>query len=176
VACAIDLADAIPTNLLVTEFDQEVNKTRAMLERVPDGKTEFAPHPKSMTLGRLAPHVAELAGFGLTVLTTSGMDFSSGEYNPLPFESAAQLVRAFDDGVAKVRDVLAKLPDSAWTENWGLSYQGRPLFNGPRFVAYRQMFLNHIIHHRAQLGVYLRMNGTPLPPTYGPSADETLGF
>jgi hypothetical protein len=72
------------SDLLVTEFDQEVNKTRAMLERVPDGKTEFAPHPKSMTLGRLAPHVAELAGFGLTVLTTSGMDFSSGEYNPLP--------------------------------------------------------------------------------------------
>ena len=98
------------SDLLVTEFDQEVNKTRAMLERVPDGKAEFAPHPKSMTLGRLAPHVAELAGFGLTVLTTSGMDFSSGEYKPLPFESAAQLVRAFDDGVAKVRDVFGKAP------------------------------------------------------------------
>jgi len=164
------------SDLLVTEFDEEVTKTRALLERVPEGKGDFAPHPKSMTLGRLAPHVAELTGFGLTVLTTPAMDFAGGDYKPLPFESSAQLVRAFDEGAARLRPVLAKLPDAAWTENWKLSFSGRPLFDGSRFVAYRQMFLNHIIHHRAQLGVYLRLNGTPLPATYGPSADETLGF
>ena len=164
------------SDLMLQEFDEEVKKTRAMLERVPDGKADFAPHAKSMTLGRLAPHVAELAGFGLSVLTTPGIDFGNGEYKPLQFESAAQLVGAFDEGAAKVRAALAKVSDDAWTERWKLSFSGRPLFEGPRFVAYRQMFLNHIVHHRAQLGVYLRMNNTPLPATYGPSADETLGF
>ena len=164
------------SNLLLVEFDEEVKKTRAMLERVPEGKGEFAPHVKSMTLARLAPHVAELAGFGLSVLTTPSMDFAAGEYKPLPFESGEQLVRVFDATAAKVREALAKTPDAAWSENWKLSFSGRTLFEGPRFVAYRQMFLNHIVHHRAQLGVYLRMNNAPLPATYGPSADETLGF
>jgi uncharacterized damage-inducible protein DinB len=161
---------------MLKEFDEEVKKTRSMLERVPDGLADFAPHTKSMPLGRLAPHVAELAGFGLSVLTGPGMDFGNGQYKPLPFESAAQLVRVFDEGAAKVREALSKVPDSSWSENWRLSFSGRPLFDGPRFVAYRQMFLNHIVHHRAQLGVYLRLNDTPVPSTYGPSADETLGF
>jgi uncharacterized damage-inducible protein DinB len=164
------------SDLLVTEFDDEVRKTRAMLERVPDGKAEFVPHPKSMPLGRLAPHVAELAGFGLSVLTTPGLDFAGGDYKPLPLESAAQLVRVLDEGAGKVRDALSKVPDAAWTEPWKLSLSGKTLFEGPRFVAYREMFLNHIVHHRAQLGVYLRMNGVPLPATYGPSADDTLGL
>ncbi len=94
------------SELLLNEFDEEVKKTRATLERVPEGKADFTPHAKSMTLGRLAPHVAELAGFGLSVLTTDGLDFAAGEYKPLPFESAAQLVRAFDEGAAKVRAAL----------------------------------------------------------------------
>ena len=164
------------SDLLLKEFDEEVQKTRAMLERVPDGKAEFAPHTKSMPLGRLAPHVAELAGFGLSVLTMPALDFGSGQYKPLPFESGSQLVRVFDEGAATVRDVLRNIPDAAWSENWRLSFSGRTLFEGPRFLAYRQMFLNHIVHHRAQLGVYLRMNDTALPSTYGPSADETIGF
>lgn len=164
------------SDLLLAEFDEEVKKTRATLERVPQGKGDFAPHTKSMPLGRLAPHVAELAGFGLSVLTTPALDFGGGEYTPLPFESAEQLVRVFDEGAAKVRQALATTSDAAWSENWKLSFSGRTLFDGPRFVAYRQMFLNHIVHHRAQLGVYLRMNNAPLPATYGPSADETLGF
>ena len=163
-------------DLLLTEFDEEMKKTRTMLERVPADKKDFAPHTKSMTLGRLAPHVAELAGFGLTVLTTPGMDFGDGTYKPLPFESAEQLVRVLDDGSAKVRHALQNMSDEAWKENWKLSYQGKPLFEGSRFLAYRQMFLNHLVHHRAQLGVYLRLNEKPLPSTYGPSADETMGF
>jgi uncharacterized damage-inducible protein DinB len=162
--------------LLLTEFDDEVKKTRAMLERVPADKGDFAPHPKSMTLARLAPHVAELAGFGLSVLTQSGLDFSQGTYKPTPFESPAQLVRVFDDGASKVRDALSGTSDRAWSDPWKLSYQGKTLFEGTRFLAYREMFLNHIVHHRAQLGVYLRLNGTPLPGTYGPSADDTMGF
>jgi uncharacterized damage-inducible protein DinB len=163
------------SDLLLPEFDAEMKKTRTTLERVPDGKAEFAPHPRSMPLGKLAPHVAQLAGFGLTVLTTPGLDFSQGSYKPLAFESAAQLVRVFDEGAAKVRSALAVLPDSAWAENWRLSFQGKQIFNGSRFLAYRQMFINHLVHHRAQLGVYLRLNGAPVPAVYGPSADEPIG-
>ena len=164
------------SDLLLTEFDEEVTKTRAMLERVPADKGDFAPHPKSMTLARLAPHVAELAGFGLSVLTQPGLDFSQNAYKPTPFESPAQLRRVFDEGAAKVRDALSATSDRTWSDPWKLSYQGKTLFEGTRFLAYRQMFMNHIVHHRAQLGVYLRLNGTPLPGTYGPSADDTMGF
>jgi uncharacterized damage-inducible protein DinB len=157
---------------LLPELDQEMASTRKTLQRVPADKPEFAPHPKSMPLGRLAPHVAELAGFGLSVLTTPGIDFSTGTYKPLPFQSAAQLVKVLDEGAAKVRQALIHMPDEAWKENWKLVYKGKPLFEGPRFLAYREMFLNHVVHHRAQLGVYLRLNGIPIPAIYGPSADE----
>jgi uncharacterized damage-inducible protein DinB len=160
--------------LLLSEFDEEVKKTRRTLERVPAGKGDFVPHPKSTRLGRLAPHVAELAGFGVTVLTELSLDFSQRSYTPLPFESAAQLVRVFDEGSAKVRRALAGMSEQAWTEPWQLSLQGKTLFKGTRFLAYRQMFLNHLVHHRAQLGVYLRLNDEPVPATYGPSADEMV--
>ena len=163
-------------DLLLSEFDEEVKKTRTMLERVPAGRGDFVPHPKSMPLGRLAPHIAQLGGFGLTILTEPGLDFAQRRYAPLPFESAAQLVRAFDEGTAQVRRALPDVPEHAWTEPWQLSVQGKAIFNGTRFLAYREMFINHLVHHRAQLGVYLRLNNEPVPATCGPSADETLGF
>jgi uncharacterized damage-inducible protein DinB len=163
------------TQLLLPELDDEAKKTRALLERVPTGRNDFAPHPKSMPLGRLAPHVAELAGFGLTILTEPSLDFSQRTYQPLPLESSAQLIRVFDEGMGKVRGALERTSDAAWTEPWKLSFQGRTLFEGSRFLAYREMFVNHIVHHRAQLGVYLRMNDVPLPGTYGPSADAPIG-
>jgi uncharacterized damage-inducible protein DinB len=164
------------SELLLQEFDAEMKTTRTMLERVPEDKKEFAPHPKSMRLDQLAPHVAELAGFGVTVLTTPELDFATSTRTRVPFESAAQLVKVFDEGAAKVRAALKNTPDEAWTQNWKLSFQGKPIFDGPRFLAYRQMFLNHLVHHRAQLGVYLRLNDKPLPSTYGPSADDRMGF
>lgn len=163
------------SELLLIEFDEEAKKTRAMLERVPMN-AEYKPHAKSMPLGKLAPHVAELAGFGLTILTTPELDFG-GAPRPRPaFESPEQLAKAFDEGAAKVRTALKNTSDDAWTQPWKLSFQGKPLFSGSRFLAYRQMFLNHLVHHRAQLGVYLRLNDKPLPATYGPSADDTMGF
>jgi hypothetical protein len=162
--------------LLLLEFNEEANKTRAMLERVPI-KPDFKPHAKSMPLGKLAPHVAELPGFGVTVLTTPELDFGKGGPRERPaFESAQGLVKAFDAGAEKLRSALKSLPESAWNEPWKLSFNGKPIFSGSRFLAYRQMFLNHIVHHRAQLGVYLRLNDVPLPATYGPSADDTMGF
>jgi uncharacterized damage-inducible protein DinB len=162
--------------LLLVELDEEMKKTRTMLERVPEDKKDFAPHPKSMPMGKLAPHVAQLAGFGLIILTTPELDFAKGSIKPLPFESSAQLVKAFDEGAAQVRAALQATPDSAWKETWKLSFQGKPIFEGSRFLGYRQMFLNHLVHHRAQLGVYLRLNEKPVPATYGPSADDTMGF
>jgi len=94
------------SELLLVEFDEEMKKTRTALERVPIDKKDFAPHVKSMPLGKLAPHVAELAGFGLSVLTTPELDFSTGSYKPMVFESTAQLVQAFDEGAAKARTAL----------------------------------------------------------------------
>ena len=163
------------SDLLLSEFDDEAKKTRATLERVPI-EPDFAPHPKSMPLGRLAPHVAQLPDFGLIVLTTPELDFGTGKWTPLPFESAEQLVKAFDEGAAKVRAALKNTPDEAWTQPWKLSFNGKPIFSGSRFLAYRQMFLNHLVHHRAQLGVYLRLNDKPVPAIYGPSADDRMGF
>jgi hypothetical protein len=164
------------SELLLPEFDNEMKITRITLERVPFEKKGFAPHAKSMPLDKLAPHVAELAGFGLVVLTTPELDFSGGADRPrVPFESAG-LLKAFDENVAKARAALQNTKDDAWTQTWKLSFQGKPIFNGSRFLAYRQMFLNHLVHHRAQLGVYLRLNDKPLPATYGPSADDTMGF
>ena len=164
------------SDLLVTEFDEEAKKTRALLERVPI-KADYKPHTKSMPLGKLAPHVAELPGFGVTILTTPEFDFGTGPARVRPtFESAAGLVKDFDERAAKLRDVLKNTSETAWQEPWKLSFNGKPIFSGSRFLAYRQMFLNHLVHHRAQLGVYLRLNDTPLPGTYGPSADDTMGF
>jgi uncharacterized damage-inducible protein DinB len=164
------------TDFLLQEFDAEMANTRKTLERVPADKGAFAPHTKSMKMQNLAPHIAQLPQFGLTVLTTPELDFATSNFTRLPFESPAQLVRALDEGVAKTRAALQATPDSAWSETWKLSWGGKPIFSGTRFMAYRQMFLNHIVHHRAQLGVYLRLNDLPVPATYGPSADDTLGF
>jgi len=164
------------SDLLLIEFDAEMKKTRTALERVPADEKDFAPHAKSMPMGKLAPHVAQLAGFGVSVLTTPELDFSKNRIAPLPFESSAQLVKAFDEGAAQARAALHATPDSAWKENWKLSFQDKTIFEGSRFLAYRQMFLNHLVHHRAQLGVYLRLTEQLVPATYGPSADDKMGF
>lgn len=164
------------SELLLIEFDEEMKKTRTALERVPEDKGDFAPHPKSTPLRKLAPHIAQLAGFGLSILTTPGLDFATGSYKPLPFESVAQLTSVFDGGAAKVRTALQITKDDAWKDHWKLSSGGKTIFEGSRFLSYREMFMNHLVHHRAQLGVYLRMNQKAVPATYGPSADEPMGF
>jgi uncharacterized damage-inducible protein DinB len=162
--------------LLLQEFDAEMKKTRRTLERVGVENKDFAPHAKSTPLGKLAPHVAQLAGFGVAILTSPGLDFATRKYTPVPFESTTQLLNVFDEGAAKARTALENTSDEAWIEPWSLSANGKPIFQGSRFLAYRQMFINHLVHHRAQLGVYLRLTGTPVPATYGPSADERVGL
>lgn len=164
------------TDFLLSEFDEEIKKTRATLERVPMDKPEFTPHAKSMPMGKLAPHIAQLAGFGTIILTTPELDFGKAKFTPVPFQSAAQLIGVLDEGAAKAREALANTSDDAWKQDWKLAFNDKTIFKGSRFLAYRQMFLNHIVHHRAQLGVYLRLNGVPVPSIYGPSADDTMGF
>ncbi len=161
------------SEMLLPEFDQEIANTRKTLARLPDSKAEFTPHSKSMPLGKLAPHVAELTEFGHRVVTTPRVDFSAGSYRPLQFESSAQLVKVLDENATKLRNAIRETSDEAWRENWRLAFGGRILFEGSRFLAYREMFLNHLVHHRAQLGVYLRLNNVPVPAIYGPSADES---
>ena len=156
---------------LLVEFDQEVEKTKKTLRRLPNDPA-FKPHAKSMSLGALAAHIAELAGFGETVVTTPTLEFSSSTYKPVPFESAAQLAAVLEEGAVKLRKAMVGLPDSAWDDTWKLIYEGNTIFSGSRFLAYREMFLNHFVHHRAQLGVYLRLKDVPVPGLYGPSADE----
>ena len=164
------------TELLLTEFDAEMKATRTMLERVPFDKTGFTPHAKSMPLEKLAPHVAELPNFGLTILTTPELDFGTAPTRTRPPFEKEGMLKFFDEGAAKTRAALQGVPDNAWTQPWKLSFQGKTIFNGGKFLAYRQMFLNHLVHHRAQLGVYLRLNDAPVPATYGPSADDRMGF
>ena len=158
--------------LLLQELNEEAQKTRKTLERVPEDKRTFVPHARSMPLDRLAALVAQLPEFGVIVLTTPELDFGQGTFTPLKFESAGQLVRALDERAVKVRAALQNMKESAWSEPWKLSMGKTVLFQGSRFMAYRLMFLNHLVHHRAQLGVYLRMNGLAVPAIYGPSADE----
>jgi hypothetical protein len=164
------------SELLLPEFDQEMKTTRIMLERVPFDKKGYVPHAKSMPLDKLAPHVAELAGFGVIVLTTPALDFSAAPDRPRPPFELKGLLRVFDENVAKARTALQNTSDDAWKQSWTLSFQGKTIFSGQRFLAYREMFVNHLVHHRAQLGVYFRLNNVPVPATYGPSADDTMGF
>jgi len=164
------------SDLLLTEFDREMQTTRITLERVPFDKQGYTPHPKSMPMDKLAPHVAELAGFGATILTTPELDFGNAPQRIRPPFELTGLLKAFDENVSKAREAVQNTKDDAWLQTWRLGFQGKPIFSGSRFLAYRQMFLNHLVHHRAQLGVYLRLNDKPLPATYGPSADDRMGF
>ena len=158
-------------DLLTMELEAEIPATRKMLERVP-ATPDFTPHEKSMTLGKLAPHVAQIPWLGLMILTRPSVDVGKEKREPLALESGAQLVSVFDKGIAEIKAALAAVPEKGWEEPWKMEWNGMTLFEGPRFVAYRQMFMNHLVHHRAQLGTYLRQSGVPVPRTYGPSADE----
>lgn len=158
-------------DLLLAEFDYELPRTLTVLERVPH-QPDFRPHPKSTALGRLAAHLAQLPEVADKILTMHEFDFASGTMKPLQYESAAQLVSAHKAAAAHARAVLAGVPDAAWSEPWKLAFEARVIFAGARFTAYRAMFMNHLVHHRAQLGVYLRLQNVPVPSVYGPSADE----
>ena len=159
---------------LLKEFDLEMASTRKTLERIPEDKLAWKPHEKSTALGRLAGHLAELPGFGLRMTQVDAFDLASRQpgQKPLVAESQKHVLEIFDKNVALLREAVAKASDADLQKNWTLSLGEKKFYDGPRIGALRRMMMNHMIHHRAQLGVYLRLNGVPVPSVYGPSADE----
>jgi uncharacterized damage-inducible protein DinB len=157
--------------MLLPEFDQEMANTRKMLERVPDGKFDYKPHEKSMTLGRLAAHVAEVPSYATGTLRMERMDFT-GQEKPFSPVTRQELLDAFDMHVVEARGLLAMASDEELAKIWTLTYKGQQIFSMPRATVLRSMVMSHLIHHRAQLGVYLRLNNIEIPGMYGPSADE----
>jgi uncharacterized damage-inducible protein DinB len=159
---------------LLKEIDLEMASTRKTLERIPEDKLTWKPHEKSMGLGRLAAHLAELPGFGLRMTQVDSFDLASRPQGqkPLVAESQKHVLEIFDKNVAQLREAIAKASDTDLQKNWTLAMGEKKFYDGPRIGALRRMMMNHMIHHRAQLGVYLRLNGVPVPSVYGPSADE----
>ena len=163
------------SHTLLPEFDNEMALARKTLERVPDDKMTWKPHEKSMSMGQLATHLAEIPGWGTVTIQQESFDLAppgAPPYKPEILESRQSILERFDKNVTSARELLAKTPDDQFMRRWTLLMGGTQIFSMPRLAVVRNMIMNHLIHHRAQLGVYLRMNDIPLPAIYGPSADE----
>jgi uncharacterized damage-inducible protein DinB len=157
---------------LLPEFDQEMKSTRRTLERVPSGKSSWQPHPKSMTLGRLATHIAEMPSWTTMTAHTDELDLGAMPYDPLTLGSAEEIVALFDKNVAEAREALLGVSDEELMKPWTFRMGDHVIFTLPKIAVLRGMVMNHVIHHRGQLTVYLRLNDVPVPGLYGPSADE----
>ena len=160
---------------LLPEFDHEMASTRKTLERIPEDKFGWKPHEKSMTLGRLASHLADIPGYAVRTLTTDSLDIAPPGGAPVRGSNAStpqEVLNVFDNNVADARAAIARASDETLHQSWSLLAGGKPIFTLPRAGVLRTIVLSHLIHHRAQLGVYLRLNDVPVPSIYGPSADE----
>ena len=158
------------------EFDQEMASTRKVLERVPDEKWSWKPHEKSGTAGWLAGHVGTIPEWLTMTLNTENLDYAPVDgpaYTPPKLENRAQVLAAFDKASSEARAALTKASDTDMMQGWTLLAGGKEIFTMPRAACIRSMILNHLIHHRAQLTVYLRLLNVPVPGLYGPSADES---
>ena len=157
--------------ILLPEFDQEMATTRRLLERVPTEKGPWKPHPKSFPLGHLAQLVAWMPGWIANAVRETALDLATApKYS---FETTEVLLVEFDRNVRAAREALGASRDADYTVPWSLKHGDRVLFTAPRRAVVR-MHINHLIHHRGQLSVYLRLNDVPLPPIYGPTADEAM--
>ncbi|HET7110554.1 MAG TPA: DinB family protein [Gemmatimonadales bacterium] len=157
---------------LLKEFDHEMRNTRRTLERVPFDKAAWKPHHKSYSLGSLAEHLTVIPALAVPVLTAAELDVAAERGRHAPANSAKELLEHFDRNVAAGRSALASLLDAESATPWTLKAGDQVLWTLPRLVAFRGFIMNHMVHHRAQLGVYLRLNDVPVPGIYGPSADE----
>lgn len=159
---------------LRAEYDREVVSTRKMLEAIPaDADLNWKANPKCMTLGRLAAHVAETAGsWAIDTLSKDCLKFDMASYKPWQPATKAEVLDKFDQNTAKGKQLLAGLPPNKWDDNWKMTAGDQTWIDDSRYVVFRTWVLNHMIHHRAQLGRDLRALGTPIPGMYGPSADE----
>ena len=162
---------------LLPEFDQEMANTRKCLERIPDNKFTYKPHPKSFDMGSLAVHLATVCDWGVTVINSDNFDYApvgAEPYRPPIAKNTAELVAMFDKSTKEFRAALAATDDATFMKPWSLLAGGNPVFTMPKIVCIRGMIFNHSVHHRGQLTVYLRMNDIPVPAVYGPSADEGM--
>ena len=160
---------------VLPEFDEEMAKTRSVLERVPDDKLDWRAHPKSNTIGWNANHLAEIPGWVEQTLTLPFLDFApaGGEpYQSPELTTRREIVELFDRNVAAARTAIASVEDHVMAQPWSCLQAGNPLFTMPRVMVIRYFLLNHVVHHRAILCVYLRLNAIPVPGMYGPSGDE----
>ena len=156
---------------LIQELDQESQTTRRVLERVPGDRLGWKPHDKSMSLGGLATHLSNLPNWGATILNGAGFDLADGPPNLEEKTSRADILAAFDAAAAQARGSIAKT-DAELVAPWSLKRGGQHVFTMPRATAFRTFMLYHLVHHRGQLSVYLRLNDIPVPSIYGPTADE----
>ncbi len=160
---------------LLPEFDQEMASTRKTLERVPEDKLGWKPHEKSGTLGWLAGHVATLPGWATMTIRQDELDLAPGGQSPAPPQApktTKELLAVFDKSVADARAAISGTSDAEFMKPWTLLKGGQKLMTLPKAAVMRSFVMNHLIHHRAQLGVYLRLNNVAVPSIYGPSADE----
>jgi uncharacterized damage-inducible protein DinB len=159
------------TDTFLPEFDLEMAATRKLLERLPADRLDWKPHAKSRSLGQLAGHVAELPRWGMRVDRDT---FEAGSEPVPPLRTAADFVARFDDNVRQGRQGLAGKTDGDLQGKLAVFHQGRERFAFPKTILLRRVLMNHLIHHRAQLTVYLRLLDVPVPPLYGPTADEDI--
>ena len=162
---------------LLPEFDLEMAGVRKTLERVPEDKFDWRPHPKSATMGRLASHLATLPTMAVRVIQKDSHEIAPGGQPPAgppKLATRQEVVETFDKNRDAARAVIAGASDEHLTKTWTLLFHGKTVFSLPRGDVLRRTLLSHMIHHRAQLGVYLRLNDIPVPALYGPSADEPL--
>jgi len=158
---------------LLPEFDHEMSTTRKVLERVPEEKFDWKPHPKSFSLGQLATHVSTIPMWGEMTITRSEIDVATGQAPDMP-KSRAEVLERFDTHAAATRAALAGATDALMMSPWSLKRGTETIFTQPKAAIWRGFVMSHLIHHRAQLAVYLRLLDVPVPSMYGPSADEAV--
>jgi uncharacterized damage-inducible protein DinB len=156
---------------LLPEFDHEMTITRKMLERVPDDRFGWKPHAKSYAAGQLAQHLASIPWWGKMTLREDGIDLAEFP-PPAPLPAIADVLALFDTNMSSARTALVGKSDAELKAQWSLKREGHVIFTMPKHAVWRSFVISHTIHHRAQLGVYLRLLDIPVPSTYGPSADE----
>ena len=157
---------------LAREFEHEAQTTRAHLERLPEDKLDWRPHAKSYTARDLASHIVECIGWGDAIFSGDGYDVDPASYKPFQARSVDELLATFDEKVAGCARALAATGDAAIVQPWRLTIRGRVRFEKPRMDVFRDFTLSHLIHHRGQFTVYLRLLDVPVPGSYGPTADE----
>jgi len=158
----------------IAELKHELVPTRKILERVPIDKPDWKPHPKSTSLGRLATHIAEIPGWTAATLDHDELDFSKIDYKQRVANSTDELLHILDENSEKAMTALKNAPDGRFMENWTLRNGDKIFFTMPKIAVLRSFSYSHWIHHRAQLGVYLRLLDIPIPNMYGPTADEPM--